>query len=332
MNDPFSESRLFRILKSVKRILGALLAVAVFGLVVVLHGYWFLLASKSNAMDEMETLAIVSTLIPLLLFIFSLFLRSARSIRFYVVFMLVLILIFGVFAIQKPFLGLLPAALLALSLCAFFILNQLPPFVFAAVFTAGGIGIFLITTAAGNAGQNPFPNPSNFLANPIGSVLFPSILMGCAYIPRRLQWKRYFSPHATPLPRRYDGGFTLIELLISIAILGIITGGVIHSWGSIIQSQKVHQARLHVTEILNSQMNALMAVDLPPASDDKHDLPIQFSEFVTPLKLSGHYTVMETDAPGLIRIEIAIEWEIEAPVERGFRLIGYRWIEEGALP
>lgn len=87
---------------------------------------------------------------------------------------------------------------------------------------------------------------------------------------------------------------------------------------------------MHITEILNSQMNALMAADLPPASNDKHELPIHFSEFVTSLKLSGHYTVMETDNPTLLRIEIAVEWEIEAPVERGFRLIGYRRIKEGA--
>ena len=145
---------------------------------------------------------------------------------------------------------------------------------------------------------------------------------------------RYFFPYRNrflppALPKKEDG-FTLIELLISIAILGILTTGLIHSWVNVIRTHKELQIRTHAGEIIHSEMNAIMAKDnLPTPSSKPNDLPIELIEFVTPYQFEGEYFLEPAETDEIVKITVCLRQSLENKNSRHFRLIGYRrWKEE----
>ncbi|MFB3786006.1 MAG: type II secretion system protein [bacterium] len=244
-----------------------------------------------------------------------------------------LILCFGVLAIWEPGLGLGWGASLAVMLTLFVMLYRIPFLLFLLMTGLIVLGFFWIVIpillsfvgfSGGNRGWfNIPPIMSNeFIA--IGAILF-----AFAYFPRAVEWKRYVFPTWKPaffINRKDDeSGVTLIELLIGVAIVGIMTGSLVHVWATALRTQKEVELRAHVVEILNSQMDVLMARDaLPAPSGEPQPLPIGMAEFVTPYRLTGHYLVEEAGEEGLVKITVRLQQDMDAPVPRHFRLVSYR--------
>nr|HQH70892.1 type II secretion system protein [bacterium] len=154
-------------------------------------------------------------------------------------------------------------------------------------------------------------------------------ILALAYFPRGVEWKRYFFPTWKPAffndRKDEERGVTLIEVLIGVAVLGIMTGSLVHVWSTALRTQKEVELRAHVVEILNSQMDVLMAKDdLSAPSGNPQPLPIGMAEFVTPFRLNGHYLVEKAGEEGLVKITVRLEQDMDAPVPRHFRLVAYR--------
>jgi len=160
------------------------------------------------------------------------------------------------------------------------------------------------------------------------------LLIACAYFPRRLELKRYFGIYPirkVPVPpERKFGGFTLIEILICIAIIGIITGGILSGWRYCLHQQRELYHRVQIQEILSSELNEILTgKEIPPVGTEVRDLPISLSAFGEQPDLSGGYTVSETDEEGIVRIQVALTQYMENSVSRRFELVGYRHIARG---
>lgn len=243
------------------------------------------------------------------------------------------ILFFGVLSIWEPGLGLAWGAFFAVVLTLFVMLYRLPFLLFLLLSALIVLGFFWILipigfSLAGSSGENRswfnLPPPMSLLF-----IAFGSILVAFACFPRAVEWKRYFFPAWKPdffLHRKDDdSGVTLIELLIGVAIIGIMTGSLVHVWSTALRTQKEVELRAHVVEILNSQMDVLMAKDaLPTPSNTPQPLPIDMAEFVTPYRLTGHYLVESAGDEGLVKITVRLDQAMDAPVQRHFRLVAYR--------
>src|SRR5690606_32233432 len=73
-------------------------------------------------------------------------------------------------------------------------------------------------------------------------ILFFVLCIALVLFPRRLQLSRYVFPYRTPrrdfVVRNLKKGFTLIEILIAIALINILSAGLLRMWGYNIQVQK----------------------------------------------------------------------------------------------
>ena len=244
-----------------------------------------------------------------------------------------LIVFFGVLAIWEPGLGLAWGAFFAVVLTLFVMLYRLPFLLFLLLSALIVLGFFWIVipimlsfvgSSAGNRSWFNIPPHMSLLYIAIGSIL-----VAFAYFPRAVEWKRYVFPMWKPAflinRKEDDSGVTLIELLIGVAIVGIMTGSLVHVWSTALRTQKEVELRVHVVEILNSQMDVLMAKDdLPAPSNAPQPLPIDMAEFVTPYRLTGHYLVENAGEEGLVKITVRLEQAMDAPVQRHFRLVSYR--------
>ncbi len=160
-------------------------------------------------------------------------------------------------------------------------------------------------------------------------------LISFAYLPRDMEWKRYFSSYRSrsSLFHTSQKGFTLIELLIVVAVLGIVCVGIFQSWASIVRTHHELQVRAHATEILNSEMESVMGtLELPSLSSESHELPISLKEFVTPFRFDGDLLVEQSESAGLYKVTVRLWQDIDASNRRIFRLIGYRRGKAGATP
>jgi type II secretory pathway pseudopilin PulG len=155
------------------------------------------------------------------------------------------------------------------------------------------------------------------------------------YFPRRLEWKRYLRPYRIERRQVHDrakeknsSGTTLIEMFIVVAILGILTTSLLSVWTYTIRTQKGLGERAQIAEILSSEMNMLMTTSQVPApSSDLQALPLPFSDFGNSLKLTGGYTVTETEQAALVQITVTLTHDLGEPASRYFRMVGYRWKE-----
>lgn len=153
-------------------------------------------------------------------------------------------------------------------------------------------------------------------------------LLSLSYFPRNLEWKRYFMPQTAmqsfPTPRNEEKGFTLIELLIVIALLGIMAGGTLQVWAACVRSQHELEQRTQITQILGSQMQALMITPEPlSVSEEMQALPIALQEFQAPPDLMGGYRVEQAGDPNLLEITVYLTHGIDASTQRHYRLVGF---------
>jgi len=316
---------------SIVRIATALLAVMGIGFAcIVAYGIY----------DYYRHIRRIEDLIPLaiLLILFYLFWGVAAIFRYrgadavVIPFLFTVIIIFGFLAIWNPELGLQGGAAFAKFLILFIILYRLPFLLFlllSAMIVAGFIWVVFPLLLSLMANQFISKGPG---IPPLGSILIISVvgfILALAYFPRGVEWKRYFFPTWKPAffndRKDEERGVTLIEVLIGVAVLGIMTGSLVHVWSTALRTQKEVELRAHVVEILNSQMDVLMAKDdLSAPSGNPQPLPIGMAEFVTPFRLNGHYLVEKAGEEGLVKITVRLEQDMDAPVPRHFRLVAYR--------
>jgi len=280
-------------------------------------------------------------LIVLSLFLWVLWkLYNERILRIIVSLVLFMLIWIGWYYRDMPQMTLAFAAIGSSFLCLLWILNQLPSWLFLLQIFCLAIGLFFYIFPWVPAGKaNEFSRSfydvmSQMLFHTIsytyGSILVGSILVAMVYLPRRMQWRRYFSPGALPKkffhPKVDKKGFTLIELLIFIAMIGILCAGFYPAWARWMHVQKDLADRVQIQEILDSEMNALMAAaSLSPPAPDARALPVSLSDFQSDLKLKGEYTVSATDTPGLVKLSVTITQVTGQPADRYYRLIGYRF-------
>lgn len=231
-------------------------------------------------------------------------------------------------------------AILAGSLlCFFFLFHRLPlsvygfSFLFIVVcFCWQIVPVAIIILKYGNM---PLVSYSFLICYSFLLVYVIAGLISFAYLPRNMEWKRYFSSSRSRSSLFHPGqnGFTLIEMLIVVAVLGIVCVGIFQSWVSIVRTHHELQVRAHAAEILNSQMEAVMgAVELPSLSSEYHELPISFKEFVTPFRFDGDLLVEQSETIGLHKITVHLWQDIDSSNRRHFRLIGYRRRKAGTTP
>ncbi|MBN2329338.1 MAG: type II secretion system protein [Candidatus Omnitrophica bacterium] len=260
--------------------------------------------------------------------------RNERIIFYAVLILLILIVYGGVLSLGKEPDGFHFAVALAVILSIYFIFQKFSLWMVGFCFCFvtfcicwQGIPPFVALSQLEDGGASFGPSMG------IGGNLilaFGCILIALAYIPRQIEWKRYFFPYRNrPFFDQYQKtkkGFTLIELLIAVAVIGIASAGILHSWTSIIRMQKEMQVRAHAIEILNSEMDALMSLSpLPaPSSSEAFSLPIQLQSFVTPYRFAGKYRLEKTDEQGIVKITVLLTQQINEVNDRHFRLIGYR--------
>ncbi len=232
------------------------------------------------------------------------------------------------------------AAILTGCLMAFWVFNQLPFFIIVFIITLSAAFFFLAIVplfflgGGGTSMRGLFPTGQLYAFNPFLMFFIPCLIFGCAYFPRNIELRRYLVPLADKpyfsTRRSEEEGFTLIELLIVIAIIGIMTGGMLHCWGYVVHTQVGLQQRIQITEIMSSEMDAVLAqAELPPPSPENHPLPIALSEFSERIKAKGYYLISVTDEPDLLKITVRMTHEIESLGKRYYRLVAYRRADRG---
>jgi prepilin-type N-terminal cleavage/methylation domain-containing protein len=274
-------------------------------------------------------------LLPIYVFVANYFCND-RIVNISITVLLVIIIYAGLLDLQEPSrVGLYIGIVLAIYLSLFFAFYKMPLMIFT---------LFTMILLLGFCWQLLPPiitmmvldiKPSQLFMPFLFAFIMLSVggmLMACAYLPRGIEWKRYLFPYRNnsvfSIRKKEDGGFTLIEVLISVAILGILSGGVFHSWASIVRSHKQLQIRSHALEIINSEMNALMAADTALVQSEKPNaLPINLQDFVSPYTFTGDYIINKTDDAGIVKITVKLSHIIENRSERNFRLVGYRRLE-----
>ena len=299
---------------------------------------WFFLMSGLPKYDAESALQIVVGLaiaVISLTFVAGMrLLSNERVIRILVSLVFLLILFFGVMSLNEPDLAFVIVPLAAALLLVFWIVNQLPAIM---------LGLLIVTICIEVISQiilpSVFPHSpiadlfaGSTLYGSLGLICFGCLVFACVYFPRRVEWKRYLLWYRTrPRPASYvtkeqdNNAFTLIELLIVVAIISILSSGLLSVWTYCIRAPKNLEHRAQITEILNSEMNALMTSSqvLAP-SPDLRTLPIPFSSFDSRLKLTGGYTVAETEQPGVVCITVTLTHDLDEPASRHFRMVSYR--------
>lgn len=232
------------------------------------------------------------------------------------------------------------ACFIAVVLCGFFIFYHLPLSILGGIIALQLIAviIFIIPTLVvllmsqenGIDGQRLVHNENRSIV--VCGILFfkMALLIAIGYIPRQVEWSRYFFPaRSSPLImvdlEDEEKGFTLIELLITVALIGILMGGTFHVWSNLLRTQKEVELRAHAAEILSSQMNAIMALpDLPDKSSGSYPLLLPMTEFVTPYSMEGTYRIERFEADTLVKITVHLIYSTDVSEERNFRLVAYR--------
>jgi prepilin-type N-terminal cleavage/methylation domain-containing protein len=158
-------------------------------------------------------------------------------------------------------------------------------------------------------------------------ILFFVLCIALVLFPRRLQLSRYVFPYRTPrrdfVVRNLKKGFTLIEILIAIALINILSAGLLRMWGYNIQVQKEMSSRIQFAQILNSEMHAICASPLIDSTTAPQPLPIALTEFQAPENLSGEYYIEGVDE-GLVRITVTLQHELSSQSNRHYRLVSYK--------
>ena len=111
--------------------------------------------------------------------------------------------------------------------------------------------------------------------------------------------------------------------------IGILTAGLLSSWNNCIRIPKRLERRAQITEILSAEMDALMRASRSPApSPEPQVLPIPLTEFGSGLKLTGDYTITETEQSGVVQITVTLTHDLESAASRQYRLVSCRRITE----
>lgn len=294
------------------------------------------------------------SIIPLMIWMFKL-IQNERIAYYGVLIALSLIVYGGILTLEKNSGGFEMAMILSVFLSLFFMFRNISLWILALfggllffAFCWQGIPLIVLFINSHELSNphNPYRgiSPSNvsvffsYMLLALGCLLIAlaCLLIALAYAPRGIDWQRYFFPYRNrPLfpDNRRKRGFTLIEMLISIALIGITAGGVLHCWSTILRTQNELQIRTHAAEILHSEMNALMTkTEIPAPSTEGRELPIKIQEFVTPYRFTGDYLIEASDEPGIVKITTRLTQKIDESNERHFRLVGYRRCELDKQP
>jgi len=162
-----------------------------------------------------------------------------------------------------------------------------------------------------------------------GFALF-SLLIAAVFLPRGLQYSRYFLPqYSLKKKRKAQSGFTLIELLMLIAVMGIVVTGISFSLQRMMEASKRYETNVQITQILSSQMEAISALPILEAREDEQPLPIPLEAFPRISHLSGGYTVESLPSPGMVKVSASLTAQITANVNRTYQLVGFYPIREG---
>ncbi|MFH1744019.1 MAG: prepilin-type N-terminal cleavage/methylation domain-containing protein [bacterium] len=284
-----------------------------------------------------QSLAFLAASITLLALCMGAFLLSnERIVRIIVSLLLASIPIFACLSLftGNPSGAFAGVALAAACLILFWTINQIPKLILGFLFAfLWGILVLCVLPSIFFE-RSPFLPKSNFSPFAFFAWIWVgSVLFGCAYFPRRLELRRYFKFHRYPTSRRSNEttnsskAFTLIELLIGVAIIGIITTGILSGFRYCLQSQKKLQHNAQILEILSSEMNAVLSeAELPAPAPDIQPLPIPLSEFEMEPQIQGGYTVSKTDQPGTVLLTVTLTQAVEPSVSRHLRMVGYRYI------
>ncbi len=303
---------------------------------------WFSLSFSTTSASYSQSFENLMTALPILIALmlwFCAFLRKERTIRFLVSYCLFFVVLIGLLAVlgssDLPFGAFCRNFMAGISvgLILFWCFNRLPGLMIGVVICSiGGLILFIICLSVliGNGS-----GIQGIMTNPLTYIFLGCFIASCAYFPRNLEIRRYLFPFSgrvsDPSDSFSNDGFTLIEILIAVAVLGILSYGMVHSWSYCIRCQKELALRVQMGEILDSQMHFIMAADTVFAPSNKsYELPIPLTEFKLHVPVSGKYYVMKTEDSNLLKITILLEHDagVGSEFNRCYRLVGFRHCKE----